>query len=178
MEFSDSELFSAVKNDSYVAFNHLFKRFYRRLCLFVFGFTEDENASQDVVQELFINLWINRHRISIRETVSGYLFRSARNASLNYLRSNRNKQKVLNELQLEDTQTESENTENEEFLSKLQTCIDRLPERTRQVLVMNRIQGLKLTEISEKLHVSVKTIKNQIWKSLQYLRVCLQTKKI
>jgi RNA polymerase sigma-70 factor (ECF subfamily) len=177
MELNENDLFLAVKNDSYVAFNELFVRFYRRLCLFSFRYTEDEDASQDVVQELFIKLWTNRHQVIIHDTVSAYLFRSARNASLNYLRSQKNKQNVLKKMQLPEIQTESEDVEFENFLIQLQECVDQLPERSRQVFVMNRFQELKLADISEKLEVSVNTIKNQLWKSLQYLRTCLQALK-
>jgi len=177
MELNDKDLFLAVKNDSYVAFSQLFERFYRRLCLFVFRHTEDEDASQDVVQELFIKLWTNRHQIIIHDTVSAYLFRAARNASLNYLRSQKNKQHALEGMQPPEIQTDSEDVEFENFLIQLRECVDQLPERSRQVFVMNRFQELKLADISEKLNVSVKTIKNQLWKSLQYLRMCLQAQK-
>jgi RNA polymerase sigma-70 factor (ECF subfamily) len=177
MEFNDSDLFFAVKNDSYLAFNQLFERFYKRLCLFVFKFTEDEDTSQDVVQELFIKLWTNRHQIIIQDTVSGYLFQSAKNASLNYIRSKKIKENVLKEIQFSEIQMENEHVEYENFLTQLQVCVDQLPERSRQVFIMSRFQELKLADISEKLDISVKTIKNQIWKSLQYLRICLQSKK-
>lgn len=177
MDLNDSDLFFAVKNDSYLAFNQLFERFYKRLCLFVCKFTEDEDASQDVVQELFIKLWVNRHQIIIHDTVSAYLFRSARNASLNYLRSQKNKQNALKEMQPPEIHTESEDVEFENFLIQLRECVDQLPERSRQVFIMNRFQELKLADISEKLNVSLKTIKNQLWKSLQYLRMCLQVQK-
>jgi len=70
MELNENDLFLAVKNDSYVAFNQLFERFYRRLCLFVFKYTDDEDASRDVVQELFIKVWTRRHQIVIHDTVS------------------------------------------------------------------------------------------------------------
>jgi len=178
MGFSDHELFIAVKNDNYMAFNQLFERFYKRLCLFVLSYTGDGDASQDVVQELFIRLWTNRHRIIIQESVSGYLFHSARNASLNYLRSQKARQDALKEMQPDKTGNENENPEYENFLVQLQQCVDQLPERSRQVFMMNRFQELKVADISEKLHVSVKTIKNQLWKSLQYLRLCLQTKNV
>ncbi len=178
MKSNDRELFIAVKNDSYGAFNQLFERFYRRLCLFVFQYTEDGDASQDVVQELFIRLWTNRHRIVIQDSVSGYLFHSARNASLNYVRSQKNRERALKEMQANEAELENESHEYENFLIQLQQCIDKLPERSRQVFMMNRFQELKLADISEKLHVSVKTIKNQLWKSLQYLRLCLQTKNV
>ena len=66
--------------------------------------------------------------------------------------------------------------EEEEFISFLDACIEALPERSREVFKLSRIDGLKQKEIAEKLDISIKTIKNQIWKSLQYLKSCLEAK--
>ena len=60
----------------------------------------------------------------------------------------------------------------------LYDCIDHLPDRSREVLLLHRVKGLKQKEISEKLSISVKTIKNQIWMSLQKLKECLEMKEV
>jgi RNA polymerase sigma-70 factor (ECF subfamily) len=178
MQPTDEELFLAVKDDDYLSYNQLFTRFYRRLCLFVFDYTRDESASEDIVQELFLKLWIDRKRINIRETVSSYLYKFAKNAAFNYLRSEKNRQKVMERLPIDEVQPENDGLDYEEFLVYLQVCIGKLPERSKLVFTMNRLEEMKLSEISEKLHVSVKTIKNQLWKSLQYIRSCLQAKEM
>lgn len=177
MQPTDEHLFLAVKNDDYLSFNQLFTRFYKRLCLFVVEYTHDEDAAEDIVQEFFVKLWINRKRIIIQETISAYLYRSTRNTALNYLRAEKNKRKAVKGLEIDEVQHEENFMEYEEFLIRLKACIEELPERSKQVFIMNRLEEMKLAEIAEKLHTSVKTIKNQIWKSLLYLRSCLQMKE-
>lgn len=173
---TDEELIGAIGKSDYVSYNKLFERYYGRLCRYVYGLLMDKNDTEDVVQELFLNLWKNRKQIEIKENVSGYLYKMAKHLALNHLRS-RKQYNDLSEtpeqpaLSYEDTRLESE-----EFRQALYGCIDRLPDRCREVLLLHRLKGLKQKEISEKLDISVKTIKNQIWSSLQKLKRCLELK--
>ena len=164
---TDEKLIEAIRKDDYVSYNKLFERYYGRLCQYVYSLLMDKNDTEDVVQELFLNIWKNRERIEIKENVGGYLYKMAKHLALNHLRS-----KVY-QLSYEDNRVESE-----EFRIALYGCIDHLPDRCKEVLLLHRIKGLKQKEISEKLDISVKTIKNQIWTSLQKLRRCLELKGI
>ena len=70
------------------------------------------------------------------------------------------------------------NWKQKSFRIALYDCIDHLPDRSREVLLLHRVKGLKQKEISEKLSISVKTIKNLIWMSLQKLKECLEMKEV
>jgi len=175
MEFADETLIAGIKRNDYSSYNQLFMRYYSRLCAFVFGITQNSSASEDVVQELFIRLWINRTKLEINESVSGYLYRSSKNAALNHLRAEKSRQKSVQEIPFQESQTD-DFIEQVEFSNALYQCIEQLPERSREVFKMSRFDGLKQQEISDQLGISVKTIKNQIWKSLQYLKACLELK--
>ena len=144
---ADKVLMIAIGNNDYISYNKLFDRYYGCLCQYVYSLLMDRNDAEDVVQELFLNLWKNRERIEIKENVSGYLYRMAKHLALN-------------------------------FRIALYDCIDHLPDRSREVLLLHRVKGLKQKEISEKLSISVKTIKNQIWMSLQKLKECLEMKEV
>jgi DNA-binding NarL/FixJ family response regulator len=60
----------------------------------------------------------------------------------------------------------------------LYDCINRLPARSREILLLDRIKGLKQKEIAEKLNISLQTVKNGIWMSLQKLRRRLELKGV
>ncbi|WP_299582325.1 RNA polymerase sigma-70 factor [uncultured Sunxiuqinia sp.] len=162
--------------DNYSSFQQLFESYYGRLCAYVFSLTHNHAASEDIVQELFIRLWNDRARISIQENILAYLFRASRNSALNYLRGEANRDKQIKKLNIQDSMVDRNFLEEEEFVSFLEDCIDDLPERCQQVFRMSRFEGCKQAEIADQLGTSVKTIKNQIWKSLQYLRTCLEAK--
>ncbi len=173
---TDEKLIEAIRKDDYVSYNKLFERYYGRLCQYVYSLLMDKNDTEDVVQELFLNIWKNRERIEIKENVGGYLYKMAKHLALNHLRSKdyfNNLSETQDQLSYEDNRVESE-----EFRIALYGCIDHLPDRCKEVLLLHRIKGLKQKEISEKLDISVKTIKNQIWTSLQKLRRCLELKGI
>ena len=152
----DKVLMIAIGNNDYISYNKLFDRYYGRLCQYVYSLLMDRNDAEDVVQELFLNLWKNRERIEIK-VQTGSLSENQDLLLLSY----------------EDNQLETE-----EFRIALYDCIDHLPDRSREVLLLHRVKGLKQKEISEKLSISVKTIKNQIWMSLQKLKECLEMKEV
>ena len=158
---ADKVLMLAIGNNDYISYNKLFDRYYGRLCQYVYSLLMDRNDAEDVVQELFL-----------------YLYRMAKHLALNFIRSkvqtgslSENQDLLL--LSYEDNQLETE-----EFRIALYDCIDHLPDRSREVLLLHRVKGLKQKEISEKLSISVKTIKNQIWMSLQKLKECLEMKEV
>lgn len=83
---ADKVLMIAIGNNDYISYNKLFDRYYGRLCQYVYSLLMDRNDAEDVVQELFLNLWKNRGRIEIKENVSGYLYRMAKHLALNFIR--------------------------------------------------------------------------------------------
>ena len=165
-------------NGDFNSFNHLFFRYYGRLCAYVAEIIKDDFASEDIVQDLFIKIWTNREKIEVQESIAGYLFKSSKNAALNYLRSEKNKKNAVERISINKSLLTDYDIEQEEFLSVLDKCINQLPARSKEVFLLYRIEGLKQKEISEKLNISVKTIKNQIWKSLQFLKSCVENKSI
>jgi len=177
MEIADDTLIAGIKRNDYTSFNQLFVRYYSRLCAFVYGITQNKITSEDVVQELFIRLWTQREKINISESVSGYLYRASKNAALNYLRAENSRKHILAEMPVSDWQTDNVQIEQLEFNAALHECIQQLPGRSKEVFLLSRFDGLKQKEISDKLGISIKTIKNQIWKSLQYLKSCLELKE-
>ncbi len=174
MESADQILIAGIKRNDYSSYNQLFMRYYSRLCAFVFKLTQNYSVSEDVVQELFIKLWIQRGTLEIEDSVSGYLYRASKNAALNSLRAEKNRQKSIQNMPVQEWKTDESLIEQIEFSAALHQCISQLPERSRDVFMKSRFDGLKQQEISDQLGISIKTIKNQIWKSLQFLKACLE----
>lgn len=177
MGLTDEILVASIKADDYASYNQLFVRYYSRLCAFVFQIIKNESAAEDVVQEFFIRLWTNRHKLEINGSIPGYLYRSSKNAALNYLRAEAARIKTMQNIPFQEWQSDENQIEQIEFSAALYECIGQLPERSREVFKMSRFDEMKQQEIADLLGTSVKTIKNQIWKSLQYLKACLEVKE-
>ncbi len=173
MDIPDNTLILRVADGDYVSYNQLFVRYYSRLCAFVFEITDDFAVSEDIVQEFYMKLWTNREHLKICKNVRAYLFTSCRNLALNYIRDENTRRNNLGSFPVTEEPDEESILEREDYLNALEQCIGQLPERCKQVFLMHKFEGFSQKEISEKLNISVKTIKNQIWKSLQYLRGCL-----
>jgi RNA polymerase sigma-70 factor (ECF subfamily) len=144
MEFADDILIAGIKMDDYACYNQLFMRYYIRLCLFVFGITQNYNASEDVVQELFIRLWTQRSKLDIKENISGYLYKASKNGALNYLRAEKSRQKSIQNMPVQEWQTDKDHIEQIEFSVALYQCIGQLPERSKDVFMKSRFDGMKL----------------------------------
>ena len=177
-KITDEMLMRAIGNNDYASYNKLFDRYYARLCQYVYAILQDKNDTEDMVQEVFLNLWYHRQKIAIKENVSGYLYQMAKNLALNHIRSKAHLNNLTNSEDQLTLSYEETPLETKEFRIALYDCINRLPRRSREVLLLHRIKGLKQKEISEKLDISVKTIKNQIWMSLQKLKKCLELKEM
>ena len=175
---TDEILIAAIGKDDYTSYNKLFVRYYSRRCYYVYRILMDKEDAEDVVQELFLTLWNNRKKIEIGENVSGYLYRMAKNLALNHIRTETNYRSVLESREEPLSYYEENPLESEEFRLALNDCINRLPGRCKEVLLLHRVKGLKQKEIADQLSISVKTIKNQIWSSLQRLKRCLELKGV
>lgn len=174
----DKKLIIAIKKDDYTSYNKLFDRYYTRLCYYVYHLLMDKEDAEDIVQELFLTLWDNRKKIEIEENVSGYLYKMAKNLALKQIRIKTNYKTFLENQEDTLLYYEENQLESEEFRLALYDCINRLPVRSKEVLLLHRVKGFKQKEIADQLSISVKTIKNQIWSSLQKLKKCLEIKEI
>jgi RNA polymerase sigma-70 factor (ECF subfamily) len=161
-------------------FEQLFKNHYPFVCSIVSKYVGDKSKVEDIVQELFAELWIKRDQISIHTSVAAYLRRMAVSRALNYIRDT----KKYNWDDL-DTLTETpskeayqppeaiQRLETEELQKTLQGAIEKLPEKCRIIFLLSRYDELTYAEIAQNLNISNKTVENQIGKALKYLRLAL-----
>ena len=84
---TDEELIKLIHDDDYISYNKLFERYFKRLCQYVYSILLNKDDAEDVVQDLFLNLWKYRKRIEITGNASHYIFRMAKHLALNSTRS-------------------------------------------------------------------------------------------
>jgi RNA polymerase sigma-70 factor (ECF subfamily) len=151
------------------SFEELFRSYFTPLMLFAKKILVDEDDAREVVHKVFIALWEKREEIDLAKSLKSYLFTSVHNRSLNVLRDRKKfSDEELPEVAGDwDVSTQIESMELEE---KIREAIQSLPEKCRQVFELNRFEGLKYSEIAEKLNISIKTVENQMSKALKILR--------
>ncbi len=160
-----------------VLFESLFKQYFEPLCAFAKSYVYDLEASKDIVQKAFINLWNSREKIDADKPVKSYIYTSVRNLCLNHIRDNKKFNSQILDFDSVDENlftAESDSLELNELQVKIDGAIDALPEKSRQIFEMSRFEDLKYKQIAEKLEVSVKTVEAHMSKALKLLKVDLE----
>lgn len=167
---SDSELYQDVVNGNQPAFKKLYNRFWNKLYIFSFNILRNQEICEDIVQEIFVELWDNRKEKKI-ENVQAYLFKAVKFKTLNVIRNTAISAKHLG-LKGSDQprNTTEENLHYNELKQTIDAKIDLLPAKCKEVFIMSRYEQLSNKEIAERLDISVQTVKNQITKALSILR--------
>lgn len=151
------------------SFERLFREYFPPLMAFARKILVDEDDAREVVHQVFIIIWEKRQEIDLSQSLKSYLFTSVHNRSLNVIRD----RKKFSSAELPDVAGEldvSSVIESMELEAKIMEVIGSLPEKCREVFEMNRFEGLKYSEIADKLNISVKTVENQMSKALKILR--------
>lgn len=165
---------SALAEGNEKAFDALFVEFYPKVLRFVMCFCHDKSEAENIVQELFMELWIKRERFIKIENLDNYLFISARNSAIHYVKQSLvciDEESACN-VQSNYISGEMKLCYNELY-DFIMSEIDAMPEQRRRVFVMSRVDGLNNSEIAQRLGVSKRTVETHISLALAQLKKLL-----
>ena len=173
MERDDFSIEAIARWDEH-AFYLLYDRYYKALTYYASKLTGVMDISEDLVQELFSEIYESRLHFDSVAHLNAYLYNSIHNAATDYVR---HKSVELSYIQRETEKNHgyplTENGEEglfwEEFYHELFMFVDRMPQRQREVFLMY-MDGKKNKEIAEALHVSLETVKTQKKRAMAMLR--------
>ena len=171
--YSEQELVVLLKKNSPIAFQQLFDLYSQRLYHFALSYLKSDSDAEEIVQEVFMKLWENRANLKTDKSFKSYLFTIAFNA----IRKNFNKKMMEDKYKhdlfhwLSQSKTTLETRlDFEALLDKLDTLIDRLPEKRKAVFLKRKKEGKSISEIANDMDISPKTVKNQITEAMNYLK--------
>lgn len=168
----DEELFRRIKNNDSLALKKLYTKYYASLCYFSAKFVKSSLIAEEVVSDVFLNIWLKREKIEIKASLKIYLYTSVRNRSLNYLKQIKIDFEDLDAADRENHVSEfgADRIINyEELNDKINTLLKQLPEKREIVFRMNRVNGLSYKEIAEILSISINTVQNQMVRAVKFL---------
>ena len=175
-QICDFELISRIKEGDESAFRIVFDLYSSKLYAFSYRFLKEKEPCQEVVQEVFLNLWINRAKLDTQYPIAPYLYTITRRLTLNVLRHVATSQSAMNKMWLNVKKVSNE-TEEEVFLEDLsrftEQVLSKMPKQQQLIFRMSRHQELSYDEIAEELNISRNTVKNHLVAALKTLRTQL-----
>ncbi|GGH61078.1 RNA polymerase sigma-70 factor (ECF subfamily) [Filimonas zeae] len=172
----EKELLQQIAGGDEAAFGRLFSLVVPVLQRSVLKLVASEEGMQEVIQETFIRVWLNRDKLPELDKPVHWLFRVASNESLTYLRKKALQKRHLNvyaggggEKSAEEEQASALMTLKETSLL-VQQAVNRLPPQRQLIYRMSRNEGLKNSEIAEKLGVTDSHVRNTLVMALQSIR--------
>lgn len=178
-EESDQNLVRRVLRSDPLAFRGIFERYHEPIFRFLIYKVGDRNLAEDLLQDVFVRTWENRHRLDPSKSLKSFLYTIANNLSASHFRH----QKVVLTYENAIAPDESPPTpdslmRDKERRALLLTAIAGLPEKTRVVFMMSRVEDLSYREISERLSISPKTVESHMGRALRLLRDRLDPKDV
>lgn len=171
---TDAKTIAGIRAGDVAAFERLFRLHYASLCRFAMRYVNDHAITEDLVQDLFTELWARRAHWAPRYGVRAYLFAAARNRALNVrkhdvIERDWAQAEVTSELREMPPQPDElfDAAQIEQWLS---AAIAALPERCRMVMHLRWREQLSYAEIAEVMEISVKGVENQLSRGLRALR--------
>jgi RNA polymerase sigma-70 factor (ECF subfamily) len=169
----DTEIIRRIRQGDIGQFESLFRSSYVSLVRYARTLIRDHDTAEEIVQDLFYRLWQDKEKLNIESSLNGYLFRSVHNKCLHFIEHNKVRERYAEEMsyrQPEKQESPSDILQHKELQARIAVILERLPERCGQIFYMSRFEGLKYTEIAEKLSVSVKTVESNMGRALKEFR--------
>jgi len=175
--YNEQELLAMIAKGDNNAFTILYKKYWPILYLHAYRMLGDENMAEDAVQETFTWFWQHAPMIDLKSYPSSYLYGAVRNHVLNLMRSAKIREKYARELSAfvqEDHGLVDEELAYKELVVLIESEIDKMPPRMREIFNLSRKDMLSHKQIAELLDISESTVREQVKRALRQLRASMK----
>lgn len=169
----EKELLLNVANGDEGSFRYLFDKYRNKIYSFSMYLTHSEYLSEEITQEVFMKIWLNRKQLEVVEYFNAYLKTIASHVASNFLKRIANEriilQKIANDASLSNEVTEEEIIYNE-YQAILEQAIRNLPPQQKKVYFLSRYEGLKQDDIAKMMNLSPHTVKEYMKNAVSSIR--------
>jgi len=171
--YTDEELMQEIKAGNMLAFDILYKKYSTRIYQFANSILKSSEDSENILQDVFLNLWKNRLHVEKNSSIKYYIFTIAYNSSISVIRKKAKESEFFEHLRtMQENNQQPVNLELEynELSENLNEIINKLPQRQKEVYLLHKEEGLKYQEIADQLNISVNTVENHMSRALKTIR--------
>jgi len=171
--YMEKELLLQVANGDEAAFGDLFRFWRDKLYFYIERITNSPEKAEDIVQDVFVKLWINRAALCEVGHFNAYLYRMAHNQAISGMRRMAQETIILSELRrnaIDAGVLVDEELLHKQMQEKIAEIVNKLPPQQRSVYCLSREQGLKQEEIARHLNITVSTVQNHMTQALRTIR--------
>lgn len=169
--YDENVLVYELSHNNLISFNTLFRKYSSGLYRFAYGYLKSEAEAEELVQEVFAKIWEKRADLKEELSFKSYLFTIAFNIIRKHFRTKSHLLEYFNSR--EDIDYDNHTVQDitfESLNSYITELVNKLPERRKAIFIKSRFEGLSITEISEELSISHKTVENQLTDALRFIR--------
>jgi RNA polymerase sigma-70 factor (family 1) len=167
-----------IQNDSRSAYTVLFKKYANKIYHLALFYYHNKEDAEEVVQEVFLKIWIKRKAIKDPAAFPSLLYTTAKNMIYDSFKKQVHIKAYTEHLKLYSFHKQTQNTEETVIYNELETyyedLLKRMPEKRREVFILSRKHGLTHQEIADQLNISIRTVEEHIHQSLKYLKKLIE----
>lgn len=173
----EREMINEIMEGNEKAFSKMFFHYLPVLKSFAFKFTKSEHATEEIIQDAFVRIWLSRDKLDQVQNVKAYLYKYVSNECLSYLRKKLNEEKLIANFTVhhpKDSNQTNEQIQLNEIKRIVASSVNKLPPKRREIYQLSRNEGKSIAEIAAILGISQNTVKNALVTALKYIRLELE----
>ncbi len=173
VELSEQQYWQLISKGDKKAFEEIFRLYYQVLCNYAGSLLKDNDEAEEVVQNIFYNIWNKRETLEINTSIKSYLYRAVHNDSLNKIKHTKVRTMYAEDYKknaVGSFEDASVTMQAKELRTQINEALDSLPEQCGVVFKLSRFENLKYAEIADQLNISVKTVEAHMGKALKIMR--------
>ncbi|UZR95832.1 RNA polymerase sigma-70 factor [Chondrinema litorale] len=171
--FNENAILEGIKKGNRKIWAQVISAFYEPIFYFILGMVKQKEMAEELTQDVFANFWIKREDINIETSLKSYLYRFARNHTLNFIKRSKFELDYYKNLSKTLTEHHTETEDNIQFTELdrlLKKEIENLPEECREIFKLSRYEELSYKEIADTLEIPVRRVHYQIGIALKTIR--------
>lgn len=178
-DIPDHELVVRLRQSDLKSYEALFDRYYALFLTFATGLVRQRSAAEDIVQEVFMQLWLHRDRLDERRSLYNLLFTMTKHRIYDHFRRRFNLEALRQPLSEFDaacdkTEDPESSLETEQLRQTISQAVAAMPPRRQKIFVLSRQEHLSRQEIAQRLGLSLRTVDKHLELALREIRLRLR----